>query len=239
MVERLAVTVPPPGNRNAYHSRTYGYVLGEIATRADPKHRPFDQFVREEVFQPVGIDEVWHLFPAAEADRVALVSGPMSTPKDPNLVITEDDERNTLEYWQRINPSGAMMTARGGARLFALYAHGGELGGTRLLSADRIRWFLNPRPDGFEPDATAGRVRPIGMGGLWLGGDLEGAEEIVGFGKNVLWHPGGGGTVGFADLDADLAVMICHNRLYDWEGLSLDEHPFTPIVRAVYKEFVG
>jgi hypothetical protein len=31
--------------------------------------------------------------------------------------------------------------------------------------------------------------------------------------------------------------MICHNRLYNWEGLSMAEHPMEPIVAAIYKEF--
>jgi CubicO group peptidase (beta-lactamase class C family) len=239
MTERLAAAVPAhePGKKNAYHSRTYGYVLGEIVQRADPKGRTFDQFLREEVQDPLGIDEVWHRFPASLDHRVALVSGPMATSYRPDLVIDEESERNTPDYWHLVNPSGAMMTARGGARLFALYAHGGELDGTRLLPRDRVRWFLTPRPDAFVPDITVGRVRAIGTGGLWLGGEVHGREDIVGFGKNVLWHPGGGGTVGFADLDLDLAVMICNNRLYDWEGLSLGQHPFAPIVRAIYREY--
>jgi CubicO group peptidase (beta-lactamase class C family) len=239
MTERLAASEPAyePGTKNAYHSRTWGYIVGEIIRRTDPQGRPFPQIVREEVDEPLGIADLWHQFPAAEAGRVALVSGPCPTPRDPGLVIGEDNERNTVEYWERINPSGAMMTARAGARMFAMYAHGGELDGGRLLSARRVRSLLTPRPDALSPDVTAKRVRYMGIGGLWLGGPHEAAEPIMRFGQDVLWHPGGGGTVGFADLHSDLAVMICHNRLYNWEGLSMAEHPMEPIVAAIYKEF--
>jgi CubicO group peptidase (beta-lactamase class C family) len=157
----------------------------------------------------------------------------------PALDIGPDDERNEIAFWTRVNPSGAMMTARAGARLYSLYAHGGEVGGSRLLPAATVHSFLTPRDHCRDIDGAAGRVRLIGQGGFWLGGLDTDAEAIVGFGRNVLWHPGCGGTVGFADLDADLAVMICHNRFYDWEGLPLADHPFAPLVTALYAELAG
>jgi len=54
-------------------------------------------------------------------------------------------------------------------------------------------------------------------------------------GNRILLHPGAGGSIGWADLDQRVGVVICHNRLFDWEALSRDEHPFGAIADAVDK----
>jgi CubicO group peptidase (beta-lactamase class C family) len=88
-----------------------------------------------------------------------------------------------------------------------MYAHRGELDGVRLLSAERVLSFLEPRSDVNEHDETYGRVMPVGMGGLWLaapGGQAEG---------RILAHTAAGGTLAWADVDTGLAVAFCHNRM--------------------------
>jgi len=70
-----------------------------------------------------------------------------------------------------------------------------------------------------------------------VGGTVPRHREVLGFGENVLWHPGAGGTLGFADVDAGLAVMICHNRLFDERPLP--QHPFAPLIRAIYTDVLG
>ena len=33
--------------------------------------------------------------------------------------------------------------------------------------------------------------------------------------SRAIWHPGAGGSIGWADPDARLAVSICHNRMFN------------------------
>jgi CubicO group peptidase (beta-lactamase class C family) len=121
---------------------------------------------------------------------------------------------------------GAVANARSVARFFALLAGGGELDGVRLLSEERVRSFLEPRPDFDSDDLMYGRRLPVGAGGLWL--EAPGVTPDGGLG-HVLCHPGVGGVIGWADLDTGLAVAICHDRMFGAVG----EHPFAAIGDAV------
>src|SRR5262249_30235725 len=46
-----------PGTKIGYHAVTYGWILGEVARRADG--RPFGQIVQEEICRPLGIDSLF------------------------------------------------------------------------------------------------------------------------------------------------------------------------------------
>lgn len=235
VVERLAATEPAqdPAAHDAYHARTWGYLVGEIVRRADPLGRSFEAFIGDEVLGPVGATDLWHRLPAAEHGRTAVMRGDILAGDMP-FHVTEDHEINTAEYRDRIDPSGVWMTARAGARLWSLYAQEGVVGGTRLLSDERVRSFLAPRPSSFPAGGLAGGRSVIGQGGLMVGGAVPDHAEVLGFGPRVLWHPGAGGALGFADLDTGLAGMISHNEFFDERYRSC--HPFAPLVRAIYDE---
>ena len=73
MVQRIADMHPlfEPGTKAAYMSYTWGWVVGEVIRRTDPKGRPFGTFVQEELCQPIGIDSLWIGIPDEVEDRVA------------------------------------------------------------------------------------------------------------------------------------------------------------------------
>jgi len=234
MVDRLA-SMPPtyvPGTTNAYHSLTWGWLVGELVRRTDPGHRPFCTFVHEELFEPIGVENCWMTLPPEADDRLATLSGHIFWPGRPVEELPEGSIGP--ENYRACSPSGgAVMTARGGSRFFAMLANGGELDGVRVLPEGLLRAALEPRPDAMVDDVTAGRVRLVGRGGWWLGGDRPGADPLVSSGTNVLWHPGLGGSTGLADLDRGLGVAICHNRLFEWEAVPRDRHPFGDILEAI------
>ena len=56
IVEALARQKPiwEPGTKHGYHMRTYGWIVGEIIRRADPRHRTAGTFWREEIADTLG-----------------------------------------------------------------------------------------------------------------------------------------------------------------------------------------
>src|SRR3546814_7219804 len=65
---------------------------------------------------------------------------------------------------------------------------------------------------------------PISVGGYWLGGHRVSSPRAI-------WHPGAGGSLGWADPDQKLAVAVCHNRMFNARDPKDD--PILPISKAV------
>jgi CubicO group peptidase (beta-lactamase class C family) len=244
MVEHLAKMAPwfEPGTTNAYHCYTFGWIVAEIVRRTDPKHRPFGTFVQEEICAPLGIRDLYIGIPDEVEPRVArLINAPdMQMPPDapffkciPNPVGCVEEVFGLREVRHGCIPgAGGIMNARSVARFFAMLANGGELDGVRLLSADRISRFSNPRPQTDQPDAILGFPVRVGTAGYWLGGPT--APAVVGPNLRTLCHPGAGGSIGWADTDTRLAGAICHNRMFNGP-----EDPFAPIAEALNRTLRG
>lgn len=102
MCSALAAQKPEwvPGTQGAYHSLTFGYLLGEIVRRVDG--RMIDQFFREEIARPLGID---YGFGVAEADlpRVATI---IPNPGSVTLSQTQDITTKLGRAW-RVRPKSA------------------------------------------------------------------------------------------------------------------------------------
>lgn len=221
----------PAGSCSSYQSMTFGWMLGEIVRRTDPKRRPFRQFAQEEIADPLGCADLWlGIDDAAEARIAKLDGSAVFVTPDGNLtreatplqvdLMPDPFERS---YVRRacIPAVGGIFNARSEARFFAMLANGGTLGGARLLSEERVRSFSAPRPHFADADPVFfGMVVPIGWAGFWLGGDLPPVSAP----RNpaALCHPGMGGSIGWADLDRKLAVAFCHNRMFDTVDIAQD-----------------
>ncbi len=253
MVQRLADTKPlfAPGTKSAYLAYTFGWIIGEIVRRTDPKRRPFGRFVQEEICAPLGIESLWLGIPDEVEPRVAkLTNIPRPAPGAPGLppealipIAIPPQVGVTQKVFGRpdvrracIPGAGGIMNARSAARFFAMLANGGELNGVRLLLEERVRSFSVPRPNREEFDPVVWCVLNLGMGGFWLGGESPPAPPVVGRNPHIICHPGAGGSIGWADLDARLAVAICHNRMFD--APTPEGNPFVPIGDAV-REVLG
>jgi CubicO group peptidase (beta-lactamase class C family) len=224
MVEQIAASTPlfPPGERSAYHSLVFGWLVGELVRRTDPSARPFSQFVGEEITGPLAIEDLWFGVPTEHTARVAVLVSDDSSPGDrgdlagramPTAVAPSPKTHNDPRVRAACLPgAGVIATARSTARFFAMLANEGELDGVRLLPADHVRWLTTPRARPDEVDAVlAGSVNAvpaISMGGFRL------SDPVAGDGPGVLCHPGSGGSIGWADLHTGLAGAICHNRMF-------------------------
>lgn len=59
-----------------------------------------------------------------------------------------------------------------------------------------------------------------GLGGFWLGGNYPPVCSAKS--PRAICHPGQGGSIGWADFDANLGVAICHNRLFNPNSIEED-----------------
>jgi CubicO group peptidase (beta-lactamase class C family) len=231
-----------PGSKTLYLSMTFGWILGELLRRTDPRHRSLGRFVAEEIAAPLGIADLWIGLPAEHEARVAKLTDAMTpVPAEylPPLFLASMPEAVALvpPVFERaevrraeVAGVGGIFTARSEARFWAMLANGGELDGVRLLSQARVAELNTPRERSDEPDPVMfGIPLPISVGGYWLGGPYP--PVAAARSPRALCHPGQGGSIGWADPDHKLAVAICHNRMFN--AASAEEDPILPIAEAV------
>ncbi|RSL55247.1 hypothetical protein CEP54_009495 [Fusarium duplospermum] len=241
MVQQVASFTPKfaPGTANAYHVLVWGWIVGEVVRRTDPKNRPFGQFVAEEICEPLGVKDLYLGVPDSELSRVATLSGGNEMfledtyNTSPIAVFPGSDVHNLKVVRQACDPgAGAIGNAPAIARVFAMVAEGGELDGVRLLSEDYVRGMTRFRQNPHDQD----KVLPIpvwfGAAGFWLGGEKGASDPLVGDHRDVIYSPGAGGSIAWADIRDRIAVSICHNNMD--AGVSIDPEPiWTPIGKAI------
>jgi CubicO group peptidase (beta-lactamase class C family) len=232
-----------PGSATLYLSMTFGWILGELVRRADAQHRSLGCFVREEIAQPLGIADLWIGIPGEAEPRIArqidamvpvppeylpplfLASMPPAVALAPPVFERPDVRR------AEVAGVGGIFTARSEARFWAMLAGGGELDGVRLLSKELVATLNTPRARSEEPDPVMfGFPIPITIGGYWFGGDQP--PVCSARSPRAICHPGQGGSIGWADPDSQLAVAICHNRLFN--PATRAEDAILTIADAVY-----
>jgi CubicO group peptidase (beta-lactamase class C family) len=239
-VEGIAALEPIlPIGSSGYASLSYGWLLGEIVRRTDPAHRGFAQYTREDILEPLGIEDFYVGMNGRQHDRIAELFSPGTLRADPPPLRAQAMPpavepgvlwNDPVLYDAVVPGAGGMANARSVARLFAMLAGKGTLGGRRILAEQRLMACTEPRHNPGQVDPVLGQVPWIGAGGYWLGGPTPPAEPIIGTGPHTLASNGAGGSIAWADLDTGLAVAICHNRMFRIvPPLPPDEHPFHDI----------
>ena len=224
--------VYPAGSRSSYQSMTFGWLIGEVVRRTDPKRRPFGQFIKEEIADPIGATDLWMGIPDEAEPRVAKLSdvavyvvpdGNAMREAQPLIVDLMPDPFERPYVRRACIPAvGGIFNARSEARFWAMLANGGQLNGVRLLSAERVTSFAAPRPHFEDADPVFfGMKVPISWSGFWLGG-AEAPPVSSPRNMRALCHPGMGGSIGWADPDSKLAVAFCHNRMFDTVDIEED-----------------
>ncbi|MBI4188961.1 MAG: beta-lactamase family protein [Betaproteobacteria bacterium] len=246
MVKQFANMEPQFAQKSAYHAISQGWILGEVVRRTDPKRRDFGTFVQEEICVPLAITDLWIGIPDEVEPRVATLIDypslpPYRQPGSPGYRSQPSNVGTCAAVYGRgdvrracIAAAGGIFNARSTARFFAMLANGGELDGVRLLSDACVRSFSEPRPNADEVDPVMMYVLQVGMGGLRVNDRPEKRMSTASVGTNprIIYHPGAGGSIAWADPDARLAVALCHNRMFD-TYVSAEEDPFFPIGNAV------
>jgi CubicO group peptidase (beta-lactamase class C family) len=215
-----------PGTKTLYLSMTFGWIIGELVRRTDPQHRSLGRFVRDEIARPLKIADLWIGVPDEAVPRIAKQYDAMTVvPPEylPPLFTASMPAQVALTPVAFERPDvrraevagvGGIFTARSEARFWAMLAGGGELDGVRILSKDLLTTLYQPRAHSDELDAVMFNIAlPLSLGGYWLGGSYPPVCSAKS--PRAICHPGQGGSIGWADPDENLAVAICHNRLFN------------------------
>jgi CubicO group peptidase (beta-lactamase class C family) len=218
--DALAAETPwwEPGTAHGYHALTFGHLVGEVVRRVDG--RSLGAFFRDEVAAPLGAD--LHVGLGAEHDaRVAELVPPPPNPISAALAL----DRGSLIARALANPPaepraamerrwrGAEIPAANGhgnaralAQVYGVLACGGAANGVALCRPETLARASAVHASG--PDRVLGIPMHWGLGFV-----ANAAASVYGPNPRSYGHTGYGGSFGFADPDARVAVGYAMNRM--------------------------
>jgi CubicO group peptidase (beta-lactamase class C family) len=247
MVTSIAALRPlwQPGTRCGYHAYTFGWIIGEIVRRTDPRGRPFGSFVRDELCLPLGAADLWLGIPSQLEPRIAKLCdareaaspppGPLLTLAIPPQLATTEEVFGRSDVRRSCHPgAGGIANARSLAAFYNLFARLGTVSGRKFLSPARVREISKCHSE--ATDDVLGLALRRGLGYLLGGWPTSAASAPLGANPTALGHPGAGGTIGWSDHSTGLAVAITKNKLL--HAASAEDNPVVKVANAV-REALG
>ncbi|MDE2966320.1 MAG: serine hydrolase [Chloroflexota bacterium] len=223
-----------PGEGMGYHAISYGWLVGEIIRRIDG--RTCGEFVRDEIAAPLGVDFFIGLPESEDARTADLIAAPGAAPLG---VSTEDNlaaralglaaPRLAGTVNSREWRAAELPAANGhgnGRSLATIYSSLARAGGD-LLSREAIQ-TCGATEHAAREDMVLGFLvrRSLGFILSTAGGRYEWGPNPRTFG-----HSGAGGSLGFADPDAQIGFGYVMNQMSG--GLGADPR-WKPMIDAVY-----
>jgi CubicO group peptidase (beta-lactamase class C family) len=221
-----------PGTTHGYHATTFGWLVGQMIRLASGQ--TVGEFVMDEIADPLGLD-LWIGLPRELHHRVAPLEV-IEIPSDPSMAAMVDqfmgpesklgkalfapggawrehmfESFNRPDVWQaEIPAANAITNARSLAKLYA--ATIGEVAGRdgkpiRLFTDETVDAAIQLQTNG--PDTVLMDL-DIQYG---LGFHVPGSIMKLG-GPRSFGHYGAGGSVGFADPDAQLSFGYVMNKMF-------------------------
>ncbi|NJB86910.1 CubicO group peptidase (beta-lactamase class C family) [Lewinella marina] len=119
---------------------------------------PLDEYFRNHIFEPLGMDDTWFYLPPDKHDRLVAIQRPTDDGWE-NYPTTFYDPDYPVTGARRFFSGGAGLssTAEDYAAFLQMYLNGGELNGTRLLSRTTVQSIMaNQVGDLLKPGAYYG-----------------------------------------------------------------------------------
>lgn len=236
VVEALAAQTPhwEPGTEHGYHATTYGWLVGEVIRRI--AGRTVGTYLRGEIAGPLGLD-FWIGLPEEHEHRVAtlisfippgitkeLLADPGEDPMaqimaaflgpDTDLgraLFAPGGSLADADIWNsramhaaEVPAANGVGDARSIARMYAACI--GEVDGIRVLTPEQLGTATTQRTSG-PNRVLMGLDIQFGLGFM-----LHSSLIALG-GDKSFGHFGAGGSVGWADPEADLAFGYVMNRM--------------------------
>ena len=221
-----------PGITSGYDRMASWFILGEIVRRVDG--RPFENYVREEVFKPLGMEDSWIGMPAGQYRRYGDRIAPLFDTSGSEPHHTRWDS----ELWVTSCAPGA--NARGPVRdlgkLYRMLLGRGTLDRARILSPQTVEAITAGHRIG-QFDKTFQAVLDWGLG--FVKNTPHRKVEIgpYGFGRHassqVFGHSGYRSSIAFADPVHRLAVALVVNGT---PTETEHQHYVQGIVDAIYED---
>jgi CubicO group peptidase (beta-lactamase class C family) len=225
----------PPGTAHGYHARSFGWILGEVVRRVSG--RSLGRFFADEIAGPLGVDFRIGV-PADQLARCARILPPENLPSladllgpdslmarvmtGPSGLFAYDDMWNRPDVLAAEMPSSnGVGNARALARFYAALV--GEVDGIRVLRPETVEVARTVQASG--PD------RVLYLPSWYALGFMPQPMLAPAAGPASFGHPGAGGSLGFADPEAELGFGYVTTRMkFDPAG---DERS-RALVAAVY-----
>lgn len=215
-----------PGTRQAYHAVTLGFYEGELLRRIDPQHRTLGQFFQDEIATPLGLDFYLRLPESIPDSRLAPLVDPSFFQMmfgfpfrmcfsvwNPRSNIRRalagselaHDEQHIYPRNLEIPAGGGVGTARALARAYSVFATGGKELGLRPETLQELTAPAVPSTNGFYDECMKGEVE-FSLGFMK-------SNPAFPFGSPASFGgPGAGGSLGFADPEAQIGYGYIPNR---------------------------
>jgi CubicO group peptidase (beta-lactamase class C family) len=241
-----------PGERTAYHPASSWYVLGEIVARRSGL--PIDRYLRERIFEPLGMESSWVGIPAARYAALRPRLAPVYRTGALAAQTTQAEQTapaalgarwrrypwDDAGWASRVSPAeNGWGPARELARLYEMLLAHGARGGARLLAPETVAAMTAPQLAAGRFDESLKRVVHWGLG-LRVNAPAPGAARLSAaaeFGRHAAagsyGHGGFRSSLAFADPARRLAVALAVNGL---PGGAAHRRLAAEVVEAVYAD---
>lgn len=210
-----------PGTKTAYHTVNYGFIIGEVVRRVT--NRSIETYMREEIFEPLGMTNAYLGLPRSESPRAAEVY--WGTPDQRSTVLLFRQARYSVMPAATLNCS-----ARDLAIFYQMMLNKGSYAGHSILKPETVETITQIGNAGY--DHTLDMYTQWGLG-FEVGGPRppEYADQYISMGLNStnksFGHPGQRSCSAWADSAQGLVVIYLTNRLIEvdennrrWQGMS-------------------
>jgi CubicO group peptidase (beta-lactamase class C family) len=213
-----------PGNDAGYHLTCGMTMLAEVLRRVDGRF--YSQYVRDEVFEPLGMDDCWVGMPREKVDEYGDLIGTMHhTAGDAPLPL---DRLDSLGSLTRCSPGGGGRgPMRQLARLYEMLDGGGERDGVRVLGEQTVEAITARHRVGIF-DRTFGI--PLDWG---LGFGIDSSSHGRHSSRRVFGHGGAQSSIAFCDPEYGLVVAMQTNGM---PGTDRHYARLTAIADAIYED---
>ena len=198
-----------PGRTAGYHLTASWFILGELVRRVDG--RPFELYVRQEIFEPLGMIDSWIGMPVDTFHRYAKRLAPVfdTQAEMPTRLNWSSEKRVT-----RCSPGGnGWGPARELGRFYEMLLGGGSANGVRILLPQSVEALTARHRTGLY-DNTFRLSIDWGLGFV-VNSSTEGGKSGYGHwpsaSSRTYGHSGYRSSTAFADPEHQLAVVILLN----------------------------
>jgi CubicO group peptidase (beta-lactamase class C family) len=198
-----------PGHTAGYHPLTSWFILGDLVHRAEG--RPFDQYVRDEIFLPLDMPDFWIGMPIdryeSYGNHIALPHQTRHAPPTPAPQWIAPEALTTPRPGS--NTTGP---ARQFVHFYQMLLNGGQLNGHQLLTPDSVRELTSPARIGlFDKTFNAPIDWALGFQINTAQSDTEPYSFGSAFSPHAFGHAGNQCSIAFADPEKGITgALFCN-----------------------------